>query len=206
MITYPLSLPSVSGFTEFTWAPRSNIAYQESEFSYHSKIYEWDGQRRQFSARIGNMDQEAFALWQAFFGKLNGIRGTFLMQDPVAAAIRGDYDYDTGYIPRVKGGSQNGAVMETDGWPEGVTDLLVAGDWISIGNRLYHLLENADSDTNGDASLTVWPHIRTNVADNAVISVGVQAFGEFRLSAFPQVTYDVDHRVKFIVVTGMEAF
>lgn len=206
MITYPLSLPTVSGFTEFTWAPISNIAHQVSEFSYHSKVYEWDGQRRQFSARLGNMNQAEFSLWQAFFGKLNGVRGTFLLQDPVAAVHRGEYDHDTGYTPRVKGGSQNGAVMETDGWPEGVDGLLVAGDWISINNRLYQLLEDADSDTNGEASLTVWPHVRTDVADNAIISVGEFAFGEFRLMAFPQVTYDVEHRVKFIVVTGTEAF
>ncbi len=68
------------------------------------------------------------------------------MGDPVNTSPRGAA---TG-TPLVKGASQTGNTLTTDGWTTGVTGILKAGDWIQLGtgstSTLHKLQQAADSD------------------------------------------------------------
>lgn len=186
-------MPEKPGILDFAWEPDTAVQVQRGEFDMRQKVYAWEGQNRKATVRLGEIVDETVAKqWMSFIQKLNGPYGTFLMQDPKCAAHRGAYDFETGFAPKVKGGSQNGPDLETDGWPTGVSGLLLEGDYISIQGRLYQLLADADSDGSGNADLLVYPHVRNDVLDNADITVGIEAFGLFRLLEFPRFPYKVD--------------
>ncbi len=212
-ISYPLTgIHNLPGFVEFSWEPDSNVAIQENPFTFQQKIYAWDGQRRKATVRVRELDtdptiavQEAIE-WQTFILKLNGREGTFLMQDPLTYQHRGNYNLSDVWIGKVKGADQSGASLDTDGWEPGMADVLKKGDWISIANRLHQVLDDVDSDTAGEATLTIWPHARYDLTDNAEIGVGEQAWGTFRLLEFPRFAYNLDKYMTGFSFGCVEAF
>lgn len=185
------------GEVQFVWRAVSNVVVQENEFNSSDKVYAWDGQKREVTIQIGLMEgnslmslEKAMA-WQTFILKLNGSEGTFLVQDPVAYALRG-LAGETGNAGQVNGANQFGPDLETDGWVPSTTGLFLKGDHISINNRLYQILDDVDSDGAGAATLTIWPFARNNIADAAEILVGADAFGLFRLIEPPEFAWNVD--------------
>ena len=65
-----------------------------------------------------------------------------------------------------------GNVLETDGWPHGVTGVVADGDWIQLpGYRHHRICGAANSDGSGNATLTIYPRLRESPADNAAITV-----------------------------------
>lgn len=115
--------------------------------------------------------------WISFLLKLNGQQGTFLLGDSAAKTARG---IATG-TPLVNGASQTGQSLVTDGWTAGVTGILKAGDYIQLGQRLYKVLNDANSDGSGNATLDIWPRLRESPANNSSIIVS-DCLGLFRLS------------------------
>lgn len=189
-ITYPISHPATPGFTEVTWAPETATGKTESPYTFNAKVYAWDGQRRKVSVKLPAMSLANAKLWQAWSLKLNGIEGTFYLRDSVGKIARGSIadGYDNG---RVNGGAQTGDLLVSDGWPVSHAGLFKAGDWISVADRLYTILDDASSNSAGQATLSVWPFLRGGVSDNAVISVGSDARGIFRLTEAPRFVWDV---------------
>jgi hypothetical protein len=74
----------------------------------------------------------------------------------------------------VNGAGQTGD-LQTDGWLASQTNILSAGDWIQLGSgatsKLYKVLQGANSNGSGEATLLLWPKLRSAPADNAVITV-----------------------------------
>jgi hypothetical protein len=85
----------------------------------------------------------------------------------------------------VKGASQTGSELITDGWTTSTTGILKAGDYIQIGGgaaaKLHKVLDDVNSNSSGEATLTLWPDLRSAPSDNAAIVVS-GAKGVFRLS------------------------
>lgn len=123
--------------------------------------------------------------WLAFLASLRGITGTFLFGDPIKTSVRG---IGTG-TPLVKGASQTGKELITDGWTTSQTGILLAGDYIQIGTgtstRLHRLTQDANSDGSGNATLDIFPRLREAPADNAVITL-TNCKGTFRLASNEQ--------------------
>lgn len=207
MITYPIILPVLPGFVDFAWEPESAVQVQEAEFTYQQTVYAWEGKRRKAAVTVGYMtDVTKIKAWQVAMLSLNGREGTFEMQDPAYPEHRGDLDLGIPQTPKVKGSGQTGMDLLTEGWQVSTPNLLLAGDYISIRNRLYQLLANASSDSAGDAVLTVWPHASLLLQDQDAISVGVNAVGLFRLIEFPRFAYDAEKMTNGFSFGCVEAF
>lgn len=58
--------------------------------------------------------------------------------------------------PNLSGLSQ----LVTSGWPASKYRLLLPGDYIQLGYRLYRNLDQVSSDSSGNATLNIWPSIR----------------------------------------------
>ncbi len=75
----------------------------------------------------------------------------------------------------VNGASQTGYDLVTDGWQASQTGIMLAGDWLQLGtgntSRLYKVMADANSDASGNATLTLWPKLRSSPADNDAITV-----------------------------------
>lgn len=188
-ISYPLTPPSSPIEREISLVAKAIVAVSVSPFTFSQQAQAHQGQAWALSMSLPPMERADAEAWVAFLLKLNGRQGTFLFGATHWATPRG---VATG-TPLVNGGSQTGNELVTDGWTTGITGILKTGDMIQLGSgasaRLHKVLEDVDSDGGGNATLLIWPSLRTSPADDAAIVVS-SAKGLFRLVA-NQVGWDV---------------
>jgi hypothetical protein len=71
--------------------------------------------------------------------------------------------------------------LVTEGWADSQTSVLLPGDKIQVGYRLYKVCEAVNSDSSGNATIIVWPSLRETPADETLI-VLTNPVGLFRLT------------------------
>lgn len=92
----------------------------------------------------------------------------------------------SGYGPYVNGSGQTGGSLVIDGASPDEVGYLLPGDYIQLGSAstatLHKVLTQVDTDSSGNATLDLWPHIRTAPNDNATVIVS-NAVGRWRLAS-----------------------
>lgn len=192
-ITYPLTTPTSIGIAEVTFTARSVTARSSSPFTLKQQVLKWPGQRWEASISIPPCRRDVAEEWVAFLLSLKGSFGTFLLKDPNYSASQG-LASSQGDTILVNGASQTGDTLAIDGLSTGLTDYFKAGDYISLGSgtstQLYKVLTDTDSDVSGEATLDLWPDLRTSPSDNASVEV-VNPRGLFRLKS-PDVSWSIN--------------
>ena len=188
-ISYPLSLPTTAGIAKVRLTANDIVGISQSPFTAAQQVYKYPGQFCEGDVTLPPMKRLDAEYWISFFLKLNGPFGTFLLGDPNGGTARG---IATG-SPAVNGGSQVGNELVTDGWTTSQTGILKAGDYIQLGSgataQLYKVLDDVNSDGSGNATLTIWPSLRSSPADDASIIV-TNPVGVFRLTT--PAAWDID--------------
>lgn len=179
MPTYPLSLPDTN-FKSLSMQLVRAVAISESPFSFVQQSYEHSGAKWQATVTLSAMNRAAAGAWQAFFTECRGMRGTFLLGDPVAASPLG-----TATAATANGAASAGAnTLVVDGM--GASKTLLKGTYIQLGSgsssRLYMLVADATSDGSGNATLTFEPALKDAVSDNATVTLSSPK-GVFRLAS-----------------------
>lgn len=181
--SYPLSLPTgVRGLSQIHFTAQTVTAIGASPFTLSQQVQVFPGQQWLADCKLASMKRPDHAAWKAFFLKLNGFQGTFLMGDPLGTTPQGA----GGGSPLVNGGAQMAmsTSLVTDGWPINTT-VLKAGDWLHMvvgGNyRLHSVLTDVLTDSSGNATIDIWPYLRETPADNTPIVIN-NTLGQFRLS------------------------
>jgi hypothetical protein len=184
-VSYPLSIPTNKGIAAIRLTANNVVGISQSPFTAKQQVYKYTGQFWEAEVSLPPMKRADAEYWISFLLKLNGSYGTFLLGDPNGQTARG---IATG-TPLVNGASQTGQDLITDGWTPSQTGILKAGDYIQLGSsstaQLYKVLDDVNSDGSGNATLTLWPDLRTAPADDAVITVS-NPKGVFRLAASSQ--------------------
>ena len=178
-IAYPLVMPSSPGFQASRFRLQRRTVVFESAFTGAVQTLERQGAMWAGEYRLPPMLRGQAAPWVAFMVALRGRVGTFKGFDPDARTPRGQ---GTG-TPLVKGAGQTGNGLATDGWTPSVTGILKAGDYVSLAlptQRLYQVVEDANSDGSGNATLAIEPALRESPNDNAALTV-TNPFTLFRL-------------------------
>jgi hypothetical protein len=200
MISYPLSLPTTSGIMRVRLVANDVVGVSQSPFTAVQQVYRYTGQFWEADITLPPMKRADAEYWISFLLKLNGPFGTFLMGDPNGATPRG---IATG-TPLVNGAGQTGNELITDGWTTSQTGILKAGDYIQLGtgatSRLYKVLDDVNSDGSGNATLTVWPDLRSAPADNAAITVS-NTKTTFRLNS-AQTSWDINEATIYGLTFG----
>ncbi len=170
-ITYPLALPSVFALAQISLRARSVVGESASPFTGSQQLYAWPGQWWEAECRLPRMaraDAEEMIGWLV---SLNGREGTFLMGDPIGATPRGS----AGGTPVVDGAGQSGGTLALRGLPLSTGNWLKVGDWIQLGSgsstRLHKVLTAVTTDGAGEATLDIWPDLRSSPADGAAVVV-----------------------------------
>lgn len=194
-ITYPLSHPTNVGFASASMTAKSVVGVSRSPFTGAQQVQKHQGQWWEFQASLPPMTRATAEEWIAFLLSLNGMQGSFLLGDPLGTTARG---IATG-TPLVKGASQTGNSLITDGWTASQTGILKAGDYFQLGSstssKLYKVLNDANSDGSGDATFDIWPNINTAVSDDTALTVA-SAKGLFRLAA-NEMRWDLQQAQKY---------
>lgn len=204
-ITYPIDFPTDLGVNNFTLRQRTAVSRTESPFTFSEQVYDWGGQIWEIEANLPLMNRATAEIYNSFLFKLKGKKGTFTMAIPGAGAPRGTV---TG-TPVVNGASQTGSSLNVSGFGTSDTGVLLAGDYIQIGTgsstRLYKVLDDVNSDGSGNATLEIFPDLRSSPSNGAAI-ITSNAKGLFRLrDNMSPVTIDVNsfYSIKFSAIEAL---
>ena len=199
-ITYPLSLPTVTGIARIELRAINAVSYSVSPFTFAGQVHAYSGQMWQADITLPPMKRESAEEWLAFLVSLRGQYGTFLLNDPAATTPRGT----VGGTPLVSGASQTGSSIDIDGCSTSVTGWLKAGDYVQFGSgsstTLHKVLQDVDTNGSGEATLEIWPGVRNSLVDNSAV-VTSSAKGLFRLSSNTQ-AWSVDEASTFGITFG----
>lgn len=181
-ITFPLTIPAALAAGSLRFIAQNAVAGPRSPFSHKQQIHAHSGQSLEVEITTMRLERADAEEVVAFGLKLNGRRGTFLLGDLANPAPRGS----AVGTPLVNGAGQTGQQLATDGWQVSTSGVLLAGDWFHVGTgltqRLYKVLNDADSDGAGAATLDVFPPLRESPVDDAPL-VTSNARGVFRLAS-----------------------
>lgn len=184
-IVYPLSLPTVSGIRSIVLRTKNSVGLSQSPFTFKQQVISYGGQSWEADISLPPMSRDDAEEWVSFLLQLKGLEGTFLLGDPSGATPRGSAASVAG-TPVVNGASQTGGSLAIDGLPASATGYLKAGDYIQLGSglgaTLHKVLKDVDSNASGEATLDVYPSVRSAPEDGATVTVS-SAKGVFRLSS-----------------------
>lgn len=203
-ITYPITLPSSPAFRSCRISAPHVAGMTESPFTLEQQVYDWNAGRWTAEMSWPPMTKAQAAPIIAALVSLRFRVGTFLLGDPDFASPIG---VGTG-TPLVAGAhTARASSLATKGWTPSQTGILKAGDRIQLGSgataRLHMVLTDADSDASGNATLDIWPPLRSDYADGAAI-VTNDPKGVFSLAAV--VTWESDEAPLFgISLSAVEA-
>ena len=182
---YPLTFPTHTGVASVQLTASVATSMSESPFTFGQQVVRHAGERWSATISLPQMRRSEAEYWNAFLLRLKGKFGTFLLGDPIAATPRGSASTASG-TPVVKGGNQTGNNLIIDGLPADASGYLLAGDYIQLGSgstsRLYKVLEDVDTNATGEATLNLWPDLRSSPLDNSSVVVS-NAKGVFRLAS-----------------------
>ena len=193
-ISYPVTLPTSIGIADIRFTAKSVTAKSESPFTLQQQILNWGGQRLEATITIPPCKRDLAEEWVAFLLSLKGHVGTFFLNDPNCTSSQGAATGLADFI-LVNGANQTGSTLNVDGLTTEITDYFKAGDYIQIGLNseygLYKVLQDVDSNSLGEAILSVWPDVRTAPPDNTSI-ITSSPKGIFRLKN-PDVSWSIDN-------------
>jgi hypothetical protein len=167
------------GQTDVTLRAINIVGEQRGPFNAKREIQVFPGAHWEIEvAFLPVLRAEAQRL-EAFLLSLRGKAGTFRLADPYRSLPLGS-NLGTPLV-RVATVAGDEAVL-TKGWTVSQSDALKAGDFIQIGTRLHMVLQDADADASGNATVNVWPPIRQVHAVDAPV-ITRNARGVFALDA-----------------------
>ena len=183
-ITYPLALPTHTRISQIELRASNAVAYSQSPFTFAGQAHAYAGQMWQADVTLPPMRRTDAEKWVAWLVSLRGQLGHFYLGDPLGCNARGLANTFAGtpIITNQTGGtiSVTGASLSKDGW-------LLAGDYIQIGTgsdaTLHKVLQDADTNSSGNVSLEIWPHIRGTRSGSVTVT---NAKGRFRLASNEQ--------------------
>ena len=115
--------------------------------------------------------------------------GTWDLNGEWSDDIEWDYVPTPGSVtvaPRVNGNQSAGSeTLAVKGFAPSETGTFLAGDYIQLGSattaKLYKVLKDVDSDSNGELTLDIWPKLRSAASNNDVVVIKSPR-GVFRLA------------------------
>jgi len=181
-ISYPLTMPTHTGIRNVELRATNAVAYSRSPFTFSGQAHAYAGKAWQADITLPPMKRTNAEQWIAFLLSLKGQLGTFYLGDPRACTPLGSArDADT---ILVNGALSSGDTINIDSAPASRTDYLKAGDYMQIGagtsRQLFKVLTDVDTNGSGQATVDVWPNVRTTISNNSAVTVQ-SAKGIFRL-------------------------
>ena len=165
------------------------VASVDNPFTGQQQFQDWQTSYIEASVSMPPLTATQAPAWIAFLMSLRGRLNVFQMGDPLRTRPRG-----TGAgTPLVDRSGQAGYSLATKGWTAGASGVLLPGDWLQIGYRLYANLAIANADGSGHATLAIWPQLREAPADSDAITLN-NTRGLFRLKTNARKFSEVTNR------------
>ena len=205
-ISYPLSLPTSIGIAQIELRAINAVAVSRYPFTFSTQVHAYSGQSWQADVTLPSIRRDLAEDWVAWLISLKGQFGTFYLGDPNAVTPRGSAR-DTDTI-LVNGATSSGNTLAIDSAPASRTGYLKAGDYMQVGTgtsrQLFKVLADANTNGSGQATVDIWPDVRTSIANNAAVTVE-NTKGIFRLASNEQAFSINEASIYGITFGAMEA-
>ena len=205
-ISYPLSLPTSIGIAQIELRATNAVAISRSPFTFGTQVHAYSGQSWQADVTLPSIRRDLAEDLVALLISLKGQFGTFYLGDPNAVTPRGSAR-DTDTI-LVNGATSSGNTLAIDSAPASRTGYLKAGDYMQVGTgtsrQLFKVLADANTNWSGQATVDIWPDVRTSIANNAAVTVE-NTKGIFRLASNEQAFSINEASIYGITFGAMEA-
>jgi hypothetical protein len=160
------------------WNAQEVVSANASSFTGQVQTYDFMASWWEATVTLPPLQRASADAWQSFLMECRGQSNFFQLGDPKRTTPKGAA---TG-TPKVNGASQTGYNLLTKGWTASVSNILLQGDFIQIGYRLYSIMDAVNSDATGLATLHIWPNLRDLPADGTTITT-TNCKGLFRLAS-----------------------
>jgi len=168
--SYPLNHPVSPGIRNVTWRMHRAAAVMESPFTGSQQVLEWDYALWEAVVELPPMKREQAAEWQAFFMKMRGRVGTFLLADPDAKEPRGAVT-GNGLISADASVGDDQVLIDVG--QSNLSNALRTGDYVQIGEGSSAQLHMVISDTNSNTSGIVIADIEPRIKQEALTGTAV---------------------------------
>ncbi len=175
-------MPTSPGPSAIELAMNDSIAVFTSPFTQVQQVQQFPGADYwEATVTLPAMTRAGAASWEGFFAELRGKLNVMQLGDPRAQSPLGSASgtpvvstADAGNLPMT-------TTLATRGWTDSTSGLLLAGDYLQVGYRLYRVCEAVSSDAQGNANISVWPALRETPPDATAITLD-NPTGLFRLA------------------------
>jgi len=186
-ISYPLSLPTSIGIAQIELRATNAVAVSRSPFTFSTQVHAYSGQSWQADVTLPSIRRDLAEEWVAWLISLKGQLGTFYLGDPNAVTPRGSARNTDTIL--VNGATSSGNTLAIDSAPASQTGYLKAGDYMQVGTgtsrQLFKVLADVNTNGSGQATVDIWPDVRTTIANNSAVTVE-NTKGIFRLASNEQ--------------------
>lgn len=186
--------------TAVEWILKSNTQSFVSPLTGATQTLSLPGDKWAFTFIYDYVSREDADTLSVFVAQLRGMGNRFKTGNPARSIILGA----GGGTPLVKGASQTGASLLTDGWPNSTT-VLKAGDYFEVNSEYKIVAADVTSDGSGNATITFEPPLRSSPADNAPITV-TGAGATFMLANKDQSLKFNNYYSRSFTLEGIETF
>ena len=167
----PTNFPAILP-TSVQFGLRSNTQVFSSPFSSSVQTVRMPGAAWFGTANFDDLEEAEARELIAFLMEMDGMQGRFYFGDLSKMTPRGAA---TG-IARVRGGSQTGNAINVDGLSGSTSNVFLPGDYIAFdttqGRELHMVTQSANTNSSGQATLSISPSIRTSPANDAIVTIG----------------------------------
>ena len=201
-ISYPLSLPTSIGMAQIELRATNAVVRSTSPFTFSGQVHAYSGSSWYADVTLPSIRRDLAEDWIAFLLSLRGQLGTFYLGDPNAVTPRGSARNSD--VIATSAAVSSGSSISLDGAPTSITDYLKAGDYLQVGTgsarQLFKVLADVDTNSSGEATVDVWPNVRTSIANNATLTVE-NTTGIFELASNEQ-SYSINEASQYGISFG----
>lgn len=169
--TYPLTMPT-TGFVQSSWKLVRAISVSQSPFTGQSQTIEYDKALWSCTVSLPPMRRSTAALWQSFFMKLHGRKGTFLMGDPDAKTVQGVLT-GTATVQAAKAVGVDAINITVPSSGNNGNVILKAGDYLQLDTgadaRLYMVVNDATASSVANVSIDIEPPLKKAITTSTAI-------------------------------------
>lgn len=177
-ISYPVSVPD-HRFASMSMRLRRANAMTESTFTLQQQVNQYTGAVWEAEITLPPMSYADAKKWEAFILSLRGMRGTFLMGNPLHTDLSGTA---TGIQLDGQGVIRDTSINITGS----ASGTIKAGDYFQIGTgsdaHIHAVVQDETLDGTGAGSIDIEPPLRTTYADNTSLDFTLPK-GVWRLSS-----------------------
>lgn len=178
-MAYPLDLPDDIIADSISMRPVTVVGQSTKIFTLETKEYDWGGTRWEMEISLPRLSKARANLWKAWLLKLRGKKGSFLAGHPLHTKA------SVGTVI-VNGAGQTGTSLSVSGITPSLTGAFSPNDWIQLGtgenSRLYTVVDSADSNLSGVATLQIQPALRSSPVNGSAVEY-INPRGVFKLAS-----------------------